>query len=190
MKQLHFFFLFLLPTFGLVSCGGSSQGNKTTDSTSAISSDNNTSTGDASFSCMLDGKELSGKGTDQNINAAFHMTGEDKGRIFFRLSDVNNPSESLNFLVPAKEGTTTFDPTYAYSLTAYVTKDYINYVDNPLTVTINSLSAVRISGTFSGKYTLSTANAGNAKPVVEVTDGKFDIPFSNSAEWKKTYHAE
>ena len=117
-------------------------------------------------------------------------SGEDKGSIFFTLSDVNNPAGSLNFLVPGKVGTTTFDPNYKFSLTAYVTKDYINYVDNTLTVTINSITAAEIFGTFSGKYTLSTPNAGNAKSMVEVTDGKFDIPFSNSADWKKTYHAE
>ena len=191
MKQLHFFFLLLLPAFGLVSCAGSSQGNKTTDSTSFISSDNNTSAGDASFSCMLDGREFSGKGTDQNINAAFHLTGDDKGQIFFRLSDMNNIGDKLMFQVPGKVGSTTFTVSPTYNYEGYATADFSNYIDDPITVTITYVSSSKVSGTFSGKYSLQKGNGnGKSKPTVEVTNGKFDIPFSTSAQWKQVYHAE
>jgi hypothetical protein len=191
MKYLRLFSPVILLSLLVPSCSGSNGANAVRESTSAISSGASISSGEAGFSCKLDGKEFSASGTDQNINAAFLITsGEDKGSIFFTLYDVNNPAGSLLFLFPGKAGTTTFDPNYKFSLTAYVTRDHINYVDNPLTVTINSITAGGIFGNFSGKYTLSSANAGNAKSVVGVTNGKFEIPFSNSADWKKIYHAE
>ncbi len=149
------------------------------------------SNGDASFSCKLDGKEFSGKGTDQNINAAFHLTGDDKGQIFFRLSDMNDIGEQLTFEVPGKEGSTTFNVTPTYSYDGYNTSDFATYIDDPLTVTINSISSSRVSGTFSGKYTLQKGSGNSkSKQTIEVTDGKFDIPFSTSADWIKFYHAE
>lgn len=176
-----------------VACSGNSAANSSKDSTSVNTSTSNTSAsvGDASFSCMLDGKKFSVSGTDQNANAAFHLAGTNKGQIFFRFSDLNNPEEKLNFQVPGKEGSTTFNVTPTYSYIGYITKDNINYLDNPLTVTITSLTATRISGTFSGTYTLSKGSAdSNAKQTIEVTNGKFDIPFSTSADWKKLYNAE
>ncbi len=99
----------------LLSCGSAPSGNTNNKSTSTPTS-SATTDDDASFSCILDGKEFSGKGTDQNINAAFHLTGDDKGQIFFRLSDMNNIGDKLNFQVPAKIGPTTFNvtPTYGY----------------------------------------------------------------------------
>ncbi len=72
-----------------------------------------------------------------------------------------------------------------------MTSDFANYIDDPITVTITSISSARVAGTFSGKYTLQkgTGNS-NSKQTIEVTDGKFDIPFSTSAQWKQMYHAE
>ncbi len=93
----------------LFSCGGSSSGNAYIMTSSAQTS---AATDDASFSCILDGKEVSGKGTDQNINAAFHLTGDDKGQIFFRLSDMNDTGDKLMFQVPAKEKTSNVTPNY------------------------------------------------------------------------------
>lgn len=173
----------------LLSCGNSSSSNQTNRSESAQAS--SASDGDASFSCILDGKKVSGKGTDQNINAAFHLTGDDKGQIFFRLSDMNNIGDKLMFQVPAKEGSTTFNVTPTNSTGGYMTSDFATYIDDPVTVTINSISSSRVSGTFSGKYTLQKGSGNSSsKQTIEVTDGKFDIPFSTSADWKKMYHAE
>ncbi len=173
----------------ILSCGTSSSSNQTNRSESAQASSQ--SDGDASFSCILDGKEVSGKGTDQNINAAFHLTGDDKGQIFFRLSDMNDIGNKLMFQVPAKEGSTTFNVTPTNSTGGYMTSDFATYIDDPITVTINSISSSRVSGTFSGKYTLQKGSGNSSsKQTIEVTDGKFDIPFSTSADWKKMYHAD
>ena len=173
----------------LLSCGNSSSANQTNRSESAQVS--SLSDGDASFSCIIDGKKFSGKGTDQNINAAFHLTGNNKGQIFFRLSDMNNDGDKLMFQVPAKEGSTTINVTPAHSYGGYVTGDFANYIDDPVTVTINSISSSGVSGTFSGKYTLQKGSGNsNSKQTIEVTDGKFNIPFSTSAQWKQLYNAE
>ena len=174
----------------LLSCGSAPSGNTNNKSTSTPTSSTATDD-DASFSCILDGKEVSGKGTDQNINAAFHLKGDDKGQIFFRLSDMNNTGDKLNFQVPAKTGPTTFNVTPTYGYGGYSTSDFANYIDDPITVTITSISSARVAGTFSGKYTLQKGSGNsNSKQTIEVTDGKFDIPFSTSADWKKMYHAE
>lgn len=191
MKKLILFFLFFAAAFGLLSCGGNAPDNSAGKTTSAASPDNNSSAGEASFSCKLDGKEISGKGTDQNINGAFHLTGENKGQIFFRLSDINNSGDKLQFQVPARTGQTIINNAPNHNYIGYVTQDLANYIDDSITVTINSFSAARVSGTFSGKYSLQEGSGNNnSKQTIEVTDGKFDIPFSTSAQWKQLYNAE
>lgn len=190
MKQLLSFFIVLVFLSGLISCGGNAQNNTGKNST-PVTSKSSSQDDDANFSCVLDGKKISGKGTDQNINAAFHLTGDDKGQLFFRLSDMNNIGDKLQFQVPAKTGTTTFSVSPKYSYEGYTTSDFTIYLDDPLTVAVTSITATRLSGTFSGKYTLSKGSGNsNSKQTIEVTDGKFDIPFSTSAQWKQMYHAE
>ena len=177
-----------------MACSGATGSSASRDSSAgtapAAGSDAGPSSGDgnASFSSKLDGVDFSsGKGTD-NLNAAFRLKGEDR-HIFFMLCDPDNPVQKLSFEVPGQVGSTTLTITPKYIYGGYTNKDWVSYNDDGLTITINSISATRVSGTFSGKYK-APANAPSAKPEVEVTDGKFDIPFSTSAQWKKTYQAE
>lgn len=106
------------------------------------------------------------------------------------LADPDNPVQKLNFDLPNKEGSTTISILPKYSFEGYVTSNWTVYLDDGLTVNVTSLSATRVSGTFSGNYRLENAKAPNAKATLQVTDGKFDIPFSTSAQWKKTYNAQ
>lgn len=178
-----------LITAVLLSCANSNSGSANNDTANVSSA--STSRSNASFSCKLDGKTISGNGTDENINAAFHLTGDDKGQIFFRLSNMNNIGDKFQFQVPGKEGSTTFSVTPTYSYEGYATSNFATYLDNTLTVTVSSINSSGVSGTFSGKYTLSKGTGdANSKQSIEVTDGKFDIPFSTSADWKKMYNAE
>ena len=136
------------------------------------------SSSDASFSCKIDGKDFSGKGTDQYVNAASvhapgiiyftlssHFTGDvgadmraggfgfevpDKGTTVIRGEE--NPDYSIGYSLPN-------DPTHTYRCKA-------------MTVTVNS-SGTRVTGTFSG--TLIEPKTGRNVPV---TDGKFDLPYS------------
>lgn len=187
MKQIPFLLLLFLVGFIVPSCGGSGTGNKSKEEDPAVSSDSN-----ASFSCMLDGKKFSGSGTDQNANAAFHLKGTNEGQISFRLADLSSQGIYENYLafrVPGKEGSTTLRVTGNDDQYGYVVKRDINYNDNPLTVTITSISPTRVSGTFSGTYTVAVSGY-DAKQTIQVTDGKFDIPFSTSAMWKQANGAE
>ena len=188
MQRLQLITTIFLSAVLFVACSDNSAANagKVKDSTSS-----STTSDGASFSCKLDGKTISGRGTDENINAAFHLTGDDKGQIFFRLSDMNNIGDKFQFQVPGKTGSTTFSVTPTYSYAGYATSNFATYLDNPLTVTVNSITSSRISGIFSGTYTLQKGSGdANTKQTIEVTDGKFDIPFSTSAQWKQLYHAE
>jgi hypothetical protein len=95
------------------------------------------------------------------------------------------------FQVPGKTGSTTFSVSPNYSYGGYATADFANYIDDPVTVTINSINASEVSGTFSGKYSLQKGSGNtSSSQTIEVTDGKLDIPFSTSAQWKQMYKAE
>jgi hypothetical protein len=193
MESLKLITTIFLSVILFVACSGNSAANagKENDASATAIADESPSQAAASFSCMLDGKKFSGTGTDQNINAAFHLTGENKGQVFFRLSDMNNIGDKLMFQVPAKTGSTTFSVSPTYSYQGYTTSDFTTYLDDPLIVTLTSITTSEISGTFSGKYTLSKGSGNSSsKQTIEVTDGKFNIPFSTSADWKKLYNAE
>lgn len=177
MKQLHFLLLLFLPVFILLSCSGNSQSNKKNDVGSSTSN-TNASSGEASFSCKIDGKDFSGKGTDQIVNAA---TVQAPGIIYFTLSpsfsgDISADLRAggFGFEVPDK-GTTIIrgveNPAYSIGYTPVNTKN--NYACKEMTFTITSSSTSRISGTFSG--TLIEPKTGRNAPVA---DGKFDIPYS------------
>jgi len=196
MQHLKLFSAIVLSSFLLYSCSGNTNTSAAKDessASSAISSVASSATGDASFSCMLDGKTFSESGSNGDINAAFHYKDNaNKEQIFFMLSDVNDPSQKLTFEVPDKTGVTTIQnlPPH-FSLEGLVLKGFVAYIDDPVTVDVTSITPSGVAGTFSGKYTLEYKSAGNnAKQAIEVTDGKFDIPFSTNAYWKKIYHAE
>jgi hypothetical protein len=177
VNQTIFFFGALL----FVSCSGAS-GN------ASGSTDGGASAAGASFSCKLDGIAFSSNKNTDNLNAAFHLKGGEK-HIFFMLCDPDNPVQKLNFEIPGQTGSTTLTITPKYAYGGYTDPNWISYNDDGLTVTISSITDTRVSGTFSGQYAAPSGST-NVKQEIQVTDGKFDIPFSQSATWKKTYQAE
>jgi hypothetical protein len=142
--------------------------------------------GDASFSARIDGRVFSSTGTDQNTNAAFRLKGTEK-HVFFKLANKDDPSERLNFEVPAQQGSTTIDPAIGYA--GYI-KGFVTYLDDAVIVKITSITATWVSGTFSGRYKAQKGSPANTPPIIQITEGKFDIPFSTSAQWKKFNQAE
>ncbi|HEY5367628.1 MAG TPA: hypothetical protein VIJ75_01445 [Hanamia sp.] len=184
MKQIKKLMLITLISLSLLcSCNGNGNSTVSKDSTSSLTSSaknsSENSTGDASFSCKIDGKEFSGKGTDQIVNAAYVTS---PGVIHFALSPSfsGDPSTDMHaggfgFAVPDK-GTTVIrgveNPDYyiGYNLPNEPTN---TYHCKEMTVTINS-SGTRVTGTFSG--TLIEPKTDRDVPV---TDGKFDIPYSS-----------
>ncbi len=194
MKKLQKLVLMIFITSGFYAFTGNDHSNAPLGATANSANSSSDSDNDASFSCMMDGEKFSANGTDQNINSAFRLTGSNKGQIFFKLSDKNArgvyaAENYLMFRVPGNVGSTTLTVTHNDDQYGYVYKRDINYNDNPLTVTIISISPTRVSGTFSGTFTLAVSGL-DAKKNIQVTDGKFDIPFSTSAVWKPAYGAE
>jgi hypothetical protein len=191
MKYLKLTTVIFISLILLVSCSGNNAANIGKDN-SIVSSANPGTAGDARFSCKIDGKDFSESGCTGNINAAFRIKDDNKEQIFFMLANVNDATQKLNFEIPGKTGSTTIKnspPHYSYE--GLVLKGFVTYIDDPVTVNVISISPSGISGTFSGTYTLKNiASDDKAKKIIEVTDGKFDIPFSTDAGWKKMYHAE
>ncbi len=142
--------------------------------------------GEAHFSVLLDGKLFSSSGTDQNSNAAFRLK-DGENPVFFKLADMNDPSQRMNFEVPARQGSTTFN--LATGFNGYI-NGFVTYLDDGLTVNVTSLSSTRIASTFAATYTVQKGSPATARSTIQVTDGKFDIPFSTSAAMKKFKHAE
>jgi hypothetical protein len=184
MKRQKSISSFLFAFVFFIACTGANPSSSTNPS--SATNTNGSGGSDASFSSMIDGKPFSFSGTDQNTNAAFHLKGTDK-HIFFKLADKDDPSERLNFEVPGQQGSTTVDPASGYN--GYI-KGFVTYLDDAVTITITSISATRVTGTFSGTYRVQPGSLASARPTIKITDGKFDIPFSTSASWKKFNQAE
>ena len=164
--------------------GSSSTGKDSVADNAAASG--TTSTGDASFSCKIHGKEFSSSEKTEMLNVAVNLIGHNKGKVIFSLSDLKENAsgavDMLSFIVPGKKGSFTLTASNSTPLDDYMLQG-IFYVPNPVTVNIISISATKIAGTFSGKYGMPSG-AGYSK-TVEVTDGKFDIPFSTSESFIK-----
>lgn len=188
MQSLKLFVALIVYSSFLYGCSGNAPGagkdssSVTSPKSDAASSNANPSTGDASFSCKIDGKGFSGKGTDQIVNAT---SVHSPGVIYFSLSSnfTGDPGADMRaggigFEVPDK-GTTVIrgeeDPRYsvAYALPNDPTN---TYRCKEMTVTINS-SGARVTGTFSG--TLIEPKTSREVPV---TDGKFDLPYSTYSQ--------
>ena len=135
------------------------------------------SKGDAGFSCKIDGKDFSGKGTDQIGNAAYTTA---TGIISFVLMPIvagqKGVPAQLAFKVANKGITSihgTDNPAYSVRYTPTNTLDN-DYQCKEITVTITSSGTSRVTGTFSG-----TLIEWKTERDVPVTDGKFDIPYSS-----------
>jgi len=181
LKQLSVIILL----FHLFSCNHSSSASANQAQAATASTTAGTS-GDASFSCKIDGKDFSSSEKSEMQNVAVNLIGRSKGKVLFSLSDLKQNAsgvDMLSFIVPAQQGSITLTAsTSTPGLDDYILQG-INYIPNPVTVNIISINATKITGTFSGKYSMPSG-AGYSK-TVEVTDGKFDIPFSTSQDFIK-----
>ena len=170
----------------IYSCGShnSSPAGNTADTIAAnaanasTSSNAKASTGDASFSCKIDGKDFSGKGNDSYSNVVIRTA---PGLINFVLIKMDNGQQGVpaqfNFFV-SDHGTTTMHNSNSPDNGDYSAKYTPGGVDNTfgfkeVTVVITSSDASRVKGTFSG-----TLFDSQNKKEISVTDGKFDLPWS------------
>jgi hypothetical protein len=157
----------------LVSCMFSFRQPASTGHRSASAGAQPAFSGEASFSCLIDGTSLSSNGTDGMANAAFKtakdiitfglvsMDPKYKGKIPPQFSFTVAPSGTCHF----KSGDTNNKYSAHYSPAEY--NDAYNAESGSATIT--SITATRIQGTFSGVF------SGMGK-TIKVTDGKFDLP--------------
>lgn len=167
----------------MASCSGKPQaaiGSGDTSSAAAL--------GSATFSALIDGEPVSGGAIDdlQQQNAAYSVPGSDgqSAYLLFYLFDAKVPndphfSHSFRLYLPKQVGTAS---------NAHLTVNIIldpdhsaRYSNSSPSITITSLTDTRVSGTFSGKMTVSPDTPNVPKQVVTVSDGKFDIPMATSS---------
>lgn len=185
----------------LMSCTGNntSSGNSSTPGNKDAATDNNASSsnsspGNASWSCVIDGKAVSGgqissyAGPEGYQSNEAHIVEVDQGKeLLFYLSDPQAANtqgvHTLRFGVPNKTGISSFgtdEDGWFIDITILVNdKHEANYNSDSFTINVTSLSATSVSGTFSGKFSLNGNITDTDKKEIEVTDGKFDIPMKN-----------
>ena len=135
------------------------------------------SSGDASFSCKIDGKGFSGKGNADYLSAFKSGNGIVKFVLANMEPNQQGILEQLSFTV-ADHGTTTMHNSNStdngsYSAN-YSPRDYTDaFGFREVTVNVTSSDASGVKGTFSG-----TLFDPQNKKEISVTDGKFDLPWS------------
>ena len=144
------------------------------------------SLGNATFSAVIDGIAVSGGAIDglQQNNVA-HLVPKDDGsastlRLWLfdtKTPDDQNFKHSLRIEVPGKVGANERVHLRTHIILSH---DHSGsyYSDNG-SVTILTLSATRVTGTFSGKFR-NSPDTPNVKPQITVTDGKFDLPMATN----------
>jgi hypothetical protein len=138
---------------------------------------------EATYSYHLEGSTVSGGKVDEvQVNNAAFVTGNggEKKLQFFLSDGYSDKSEtfahSLRFAIPDKIGSVDIkDGDDNWSIQLFLSSGgdgkYTLYGNEAFVVTVNSISATRISGTFSGKV-----KDVSSPREMAITDGKFDIP--------------
>jgi hypothetical protein len=178
MKYLKSFSPILFSACLLLACSGnnsSSTGKDSVPDNAAVSG--TASTGNASFSCKIDGKDFSGKGSSSYANAVIVTSPGVINFVLVPMEKQQGVPPQFNFFV-ADHGTTTMHNSNSPDNGNYSAKYSPGGVDNTfgfkeVTVVITSSDASGIKGTFAG-----TLFDPQNKKEISVTDGKFDLPWS------------
>jgi hypothetical protein len=168
----------------LSSCSKTPEAKSADPSASSASGDAG-SLGKATFSAVVDGELVSGGAIDglQQSNAA-HIVPDDNGgapKLRFWLFDAKTPNEpnvkhSFRFEVPNQVGANPASRVNANIVLSNGTTAH--YSCKQGSVTITSLTATRVAGTFWGKFSVPPNTPNVPKTQIDVTDGKFDIPMA------------
>ncbi|MEO7049448.1 MAG: hypothetical protein ABI091_29355 [Ferruginibacter sp.] len=183
-------FITLLIAILFSACGNNTSPATPTASSNSSSTSATTNTkGDAVFSYNLDGQKVSGGEADLTNNVFFMSKNSKQDKLSFFLGDAYQEgretfAHSLRFTIPAKTGNTALTPDEdGYSVQLFLgnsTDDkYVVYANEDFSITLNNISASRVSGTFSGKLKI-LETTGTGKSELTVTDGSFDIPVSTA----------
>jgi len=195
MKYPNLSFAFLFGCGILAACSGP-KGNTRTGDSSVVATDASAADLQASFSASLDGVSITGNGVDemQQQNAAYIVPGPNgvgKTLLFYLWATKNGADTkanySIRFYLPAGQGQHSAKRYDDHSCncgmtlnTDIATNTVTRYGGNAFTITITSMTATRITGTFSGNFNLSPDTPNSPRKTATITDGKFDIPMATS----------
>jgi hypothetical protein len=190
MRYLYFVTSFFI-IVSCTSCGDNipvKENNTSNATAGSEASTTSSSQGDAIFSYSLDGTKISGGDVDATTvsNIAYVTQSGNGSKISFFLNDAykdntETVSHSLRFAIPGKTGTVALianEDNFNVQLFLATGEDgkYTMYANEEFSVTVTSISATRVSGTFSGKVKMLKEQTTTDKNEFTITDGKFDIP--------------
>ncbi|HEY2721920.1 MAG TPA: hypothetical protein VGI82_09345 [Chitinophagaceae bacterium] len=161
----------------LSGAASGSQDNK--DKPTATPSSDPSQKGYGTFTFTMDGK--------QRVFTAWHQfllfPMQDSTKVLM-LEDGGPGGAGFDFKIN-KTGSTKFEAGYADVLLPKLLFSFfdttgVSYIGDDMVVSVISLDAKRLTGTFSGKfvkekYQIKENNSANIPQVIEVTDGKFDL---------------
>ena len=182
MQRLKLFFVIVFSACILFACSSNSStsaGKDSTSNTTSGNSDGGSSNGNGSFSYTVDGNKVDVKSL--YVNGVKNIA---DGRLKIEVTNTLT-SEVFKFSI-ANTGTTTvlhYSPSLSNfsdkksNEAEYMSPKLKNYYGDSVTITITSIDATHVAGSFSGKYL-----SGDNKPVpLEITEGSFDLPFTKDA---------
>jgi hypothetical protein len=190
MKKIIFLpCLFLLAAVSCNNSAGSRGGAAAADSNSNATSINNTATasnpsqqGYGTFAFTQDGKHRTF--TAWHVFVLFPRKASSGSSEILMLEDGGPANAGFDFKIN-KEGSTVFKTGYANILVPDLLFDFfdtsgISYTGDGMVVIVTSLTANKLTGTFSGKFVkeksqIKENGSANAPQVIEVSDGKFDL---------------
>jgi hypothetical protein len=191
MKYSPLFFILVAAGLVFTACGGPKGNTPATDPSTVAASSLQ-----ASFSATLDGTPITGNGVDemQQQNAAYIIPGPSgvgKSLLFYLWATKDGTDTkanySMRFYLPAQTGDHSAKRYDDHSCncgitlnTDIATDSVTRYGGNAFTITITSMTATRVTGTFSGTFNLSPDTPNSPRTTATVTDGKFDIPMATS----------
>lgn len=155
-------------------CSGAA-GSNASSANNASSTNASSSSDGAAYSAVIDGKAFSGMATNGVSKISLDENTTMDG-LNFSLG-YQNQKQGFEFVIN-NSGTTQLRKDKIKTVCNYRTADGALYIVDSATVTLNSGSGSRTTGTFSGRWV--NAHYGNtpatAPETIQITDGKFDLP--------------
>ena len=177
----------------LFSCKSNSSPDKTNSSDVKASTaetnnseDQNLSGTKGIFSYTVKGQHIVARNYVQHSNLFINEVTNDASNGMLKIEVTCETSSVFNFTI-ANTGTTTIK-NYSPSLGNFVDKKtksasymeggtYKSYYGDSVTVTITSIDASRVAGTFSGTFKSEKDDGG---ATISITEGSFDLPFGKN----------
>ena len=177
MKQIKLVAAAVLMFTSFIACNSNSGKSSQTSPSNATDAAMAPQSQDAgTFSCMINGKEVSGKDPLKNQG---NISEGDNGKVLSITLQDDIPTEHWPFThsiilgLPAKEGKKTDEGDDCSGKLSTWGSDGFVYPSHGIILNITKLNNSRVAGTFSGKFMPENITRSDT---MYVTDGKFDIP--------------